>query len=288
MQNPHRVLARLALVLGVGGGTSGALAQEVINTPSATQPAPGVFTFQSQVRYERLVDREGGFAVRQVVVPVRLTTGLTRDLAVSLTLPLISRSDERGVLAGTGGSPEDASDYGPGDAELLFKYRVYRADTGPLDTTRVVLLAGAELPTGAGDLGSQSFDPIIGVALTSIKERHGFGAAVRAQFNTGSDTRSLTVGQNRADLLRYDLTYAYRLVPERFDVSTSHGSWYGVLELNGASETNGDHELVIAPGILYEGAFGALEFGLRLPAYSDIDHRAELDYGFVFGVRWLF
>ena len=58
--------------------------------------------------------------------------------------------------------------------------------------------------------------------------------------------------------------------------------------MNGAYETNGDNEVLISPGILYEAVSWAFEASVQLPLARDLDHRPETDFSVLFGVRLLF
>ena len=69
---------------------------------------------------------------------------------------------------------------------------------------------------------------------------------------------------------------------------TSEGAWYALVEMNGTYETDGDNEILIAPGIMFEGGRFGLEFGVQLPAWQRIEHRPKTDFNFTVGLRLLF
>ncbi|MFG0292229.1 MAG: hypothetical protein ACF8MJ_03640, partial [Phycisphaerales bacterium JB050] len=90
-----------------------------------------------------------------------------------------------------------------------------------------------------------------------------------------------------ADLLRFDTAYLYRLSPEEYGADFV-ASTYAVVELNGTYETNGDTELFISPGLLYEASRFALELSVSMPVFQNVDHRPEPEYSVGVGVRFLF
>lgn len=267
--------------------TSPALAQEAINMDSATQPSPGVIYLYERAKYTRygLSPHENDSGERaertnQLRLETSIIAGLTRDLAISAMIP-IERREER-----AGRQELDAS-FGLADPEIVFKYRVYKSDSGTLDTLRVVLLAGAEIPSGDGNFTSGSVDPIVGIAATTIRGRHGLNAAMRFKLNTGGDAEDNLGGEGPDDALWYNASYLYRLAPGAW-TATSDAALYAVMELNGLYETNGDNEIVLSPGLLYEARTWAGEIGARIPIFEDVDQRPEMDWGMTVGVRFLF
>ena len=53
-------------------------------------------------------------------------------------------------------------------------------------------------------------------------------------------------------------------------------------------ETNGDHEILLAPGVMYEARSFAVELSVQLPALQEIDHRPKTDFTVTLGLRMLF
>ena len=90
-----------------------------------------------------------------------------------------------------------------------------------------------------------------------------------------------------ADLLTLETSYLYRISPASYAAETSD-SLYGVVESFVDYETNGDAEWRIAPGLLWEARRWAAEVSVILPAASDIEERAETEFGLVAGIRVLF
>lgn len=266
-----------------------ASAQEAINTDAATQPSTGTFVVREQVRYLSFhndpsdLDRE----IKEVVSSTTLTYGLRNNIALSFNLPLVYRETDAP-------GPDDHG-FGIDDLALLAKWRILKHDSGPLDTLRVSLLGGVEIPSGDAGFSSHSFDPILGAVLTTIRGRHGFNQAVQYKFNTGNDAgfdasrpetfRSAgTGGDGPDDALRYDSAYLFRLAPAAFTADTT-AAVYAVLELNGLYETGGDNELLLSPGLLYEGRTWALELTVQFPIWQDVDERLEMEFGVGVGIR---
>lgn len=264
-----------------------ALAQEALNMDSATQPSPGVIYIYERAKYTRFgrsphENNAGEHTDRtnQLRLETSITAGLTRDLAVTAMIP-VERREERA------GARELDTSFGLADPEILFKYRIYKSDSGTLDTLRVALLAGAEIPSGDGNFTSGSVDPIVGIAATTIRGQHGLNASARFKLNTGGDEEHNLGGDGPDDALWYNTSYLYRLAPGAW-TATSDAALYAVMELNGLYETNGDNEVLLSPGLLYEARTWAGEIGARIPILEDVNERPETDWGMVVGVRFLF
>ena len=205
----------------------------------------------------------------------------------------LEAGDIQRLAGGAGGAatspPSSFDDHaiGLGDLDLGLKLRVWKADLGPVDTIRLAVLGGVEIPTGTEGFGSSSVDPYLGAALTSIFGRHGFGAAVRWTFTTGSAFDPLFAGDTTADLLRLDASYVFRVSPEEYG-ELHEAAWYAVAEANSYYETNGDWQVLFSPALLIEAPRWALEAGVQIPVYQDVSGRPELRLGFVLGLRLLF
>ena len=127
--------------------------------------------------------------------------GLRYDLQLSAIVPYISRTLTLDDPAG----PDRVSEEGWGDAALVAKWRYLRLDDVGR-ATNFAVLAGLELPTGDTDLsvddptvghdlqvGSGSWDPSIGTAVTHEPGRWRFNAAVLYQWK-GEGTRNFKEG----------------------------------------------------------------------------------------------
>ncbi len=270
-------LAIGAGVLGVGSVAPEARAQEAIVTEAATQPSKGLWAVRVRTFATRL---EGnGRDVFELKTTSRLSYGVSRTVSVSADIPVIVQDD----LARGGADGDD----GLGDVSLSLKWRFWQKDTGGLDTTRLALIAGTELPTGHADLSSHSVDPFLGGVFTLVRGRLGFNQAVRYQVNTGTDRFAIAVGQSRADLLEFDSAVLWRLHPDEFEADSA-GGLYLTTELEGFYETNGDTEILLTPGLLWEGRLWAGEIGVRIPVSEDVRYRAPVEFGVVAGLRFLF
>jgi hypothetical protein len=257
-----------------------ALAQEAISTPAATQPSAGRFVLREQLRLESFdAGGEDPRDIDQVTLWTRLSYGVTGALSLSLDLPMAVRETSR-----PGG--DDDTDAGLEGPELTAKLRVLREDFGPIDTLRVSLLAGVAAPVD-DHLGPPGITPTLGAVATYVHGRHGLNGAVRWSFTTDSADDPVLPGETLHDLLRADAAYLYRLAPAAYTADT-RGAWYAVLELNTFYETGGDFEALLAPGLMYEGRRWAAELSVQIPVHQDLDHRPELEYRVIAGLRFLF
>lgn len=257
------------------------MAQEAVNTPAATQPSAGRLVLREQLRIQSLSDDPTGQGreIDQVTFWTRLSYGVTGNLSLSLDLPLAHRDTEF-----ADGSDDD--EFGLELAELTAKLRVLREDFGPIDTLRGSVLAGLQIPTN-DELGPAGVNPMLGGVVTYVHGRHGLNGALRWYFTTDSVDDPVMAGETLHDLLRYDAAYLFRLAPAQYTAQTT-GAWYAIAELNGTYETNGEHEILISPGLMYEGRQWAAELSVQLPLHQDLDERPETDYRVVLGLRFLF
>jgi hypothetical protein len=179
-------------------------------------------------------------------------------------------------------------DTGIGDLMLQGKWRIHQHDFGPIDTSRFSIIAGLEIPTFDNHFSTEGVNPIIGGVYTHVQGRHGFNIAAQYKFNTGSGTQfNLGGGLGSADALFYDASYLYRLSPAEYTPDTL-GAWYALIELNGIYETNGDNEISLTPGIMYEARTWTIEAGVRIPVWQDLDRRPETRFEVIAGLRLLF
>jgi len=257
-------------------------AQESPNVPAATQPSVGSFYLRERLHYVALSD-DPSPADREVdkfVSTTSLAYGLARAWSVSLEVPLAyERSDAAGD--GTTGA------FGLNDLSLTVKWRPWQHDLGPVDSLRFALFGGVEVPSGDGDFSSHSFDPFIGGVFTGIMGRHGVNAAVTYKHNDGRTTHTTRAGDGTADALRCDGSYLFRLRPAAYGAHTTAAT-YLTLEVNSLYETNGDSEVIVGPGILYEARTFAFEATLGLPVLRAADERPTTELIVALGVRFLF
>ena len=283
----HRVqlLALFLTIARFGMTAPPALAQEAVHTDSAAAPSTGQVALRELVQYVRLGDDPT--PERREADEWRLLTlveyGVRPDLSVSAYLPLVYRETH----SAGGASDRNSADFALDDFTLAAKWRLYRNDFGPIDTARFSLVAGAELPSGAAPFSSDSVDPVLGGVFTYIQSRHGLNAELLWKFNTGGEDDPVRAGEGSADALFYNTSYLFRAAPQAFSAS-SFGAVYAIVEANGAYETNGDNELLVAPGVLVEARQFAVEASVQLPVWQDVEHRPETDFTVTVGVRFLF
>lgn len=269
----------LAGLMALGMHAGAAHAQEANLSVAATQPAKGRITWREQVRFTRygLPDRD----IDQLVINTRLTLGLTGSVSAWADLPVVAERDRSDAAPNTNGL---------GDISLGLKWRFWQHDTGAIETRRLAVYGGVSLPSGEEGLSSDGVDPFVGLVYTMVHERHGVNASARYRVSTeGTDAPlgPIGPGMGDADLLTLETSYLYRLSPASYAEETS-GSLYAVVESFVDYETNGDIEWRIAPGILWEARRWAAEASVILPAASDIDGRAETEFGLAAGIRVLF
>lgn len=261
-----------------------AAAQEAINSPAATQPSTGRWVFRDQVEYleARENPRTGDHGFRQFTDNISIAYGIKSDLSINALVPV------RYQRMRDGETGDRESDFGIGDINLQLKWRVHQHDFGPIDTSRFSLIGGVQIPTFMRPFSTESVNPSVGGVYTHVQGRHGFNASGIFKFNTGTGTRNnLGGGDGKADALFYDASYLYRLSPAQY-TADSTGALYGVVELNGIYETNGDNELFLAPGIMYEAQTWTVEASVKLPVWQELDRRPETRFVAIVGLRLLF
>ncbi len=259
-------------------------AQEAMSTAAATMPSPGITIVRPQLNYQKFGTnpQDGTLSTDRYQLSTSIQTGLARGL--SLTLDFGAGVDNNQDAAGN-----KHLDKGVEDIDIYLKYRVYKNDTGGIDTVRAAVIFGAEFPSGDdGNFSSDSVDPHAGVVLTIVRGRHGVNQEIDFKLNTnGPGVDNNGGGEGPSDALRFNSSYLYRIIPDRFK-STSMGAWYVTAEMNGIYETNGDVELRWSPGLMYEGRELAFEIRAQFPLFKDVNHRAELDLALGIGIRVTF
>ena len=261
---------------------SNARAQEVLFTPSATSPGKGILATRHNISYESYdgVRTDGAFSLDQYTIETAFAYGITADLTFMAHLPLVFREFSEPATS-------NSESFGVDDLKTMFKYRFFQDDVGNIDTVRMSVMAGVEIPSYSDQFSSESFDPFIGWAMTMIEGRHGLGAHAMYKWNTGGDPYEIDFGDGQSDAVRLDGSYLYRIDPVQYTIDTTKSS-YIMLELNQRYETNGDYETLLSPGILIEAQNWALEIAVRLPISQQVDHRAELDWALTFGLRFTY
>lgn len=278
MKRGALLLASFSVLLLAGS----AWAQEATNTPAATQPAVGKLYLREKFQHFRMGHDPSpeGREIDRFVASTALTYGLARNLSASIDVPLEYEAIEH---------PDRSMDreVGVGDVLLQLKYRPFQLDLNPLDSIRLAVYGGVEVPSGDGDLSSDSFDPLVGAVFTAILGRHGFNQSVSYKFNSGGEEYPTRPGDGPDDALRYDSAYLFRVSPEAYGPDTE-AAVYLTCELNGLYETSGDNEILLGPGVLYEARTFALEAAVGFPVVQDVQERAETELMVTLGFRILF
>lgn len=238
--------------------------QVAINFDSAMQPGKGSTIVRQQLRYFEAERRTPSMNldITQWMSVTSIIHGLEADTTLILNFNHKFRKTHNNL---TGVSDRDN---GFGDVRVMGKYNLWKDDTGPSDTTRFSLLGGLEIRSGDSNFSSDSYDPLLGLVLTKAEGRFGYNAAALWKFNTAGGA---------ADEFKYDAAITYRLHPEQYGTGRSE-ALYGVLELNGMSETNGDNELFISPGLQFITGNWAIEASIQLPVWQELDQRPEKDF----------
>jgi hypothetical protein len=273
----HQLTLLVAVILAVGTAQR-ALAQSPINAPGAMQPSTGTGIWHVMPMYREFgsdptSDVESG---REYILLNQIAYGITKQFSLQLDAPIVYTDLD---LGGAG----DDDDFGVGDLTLLAKWRVFQDDPAPTDTTRFSLIGGLQVPGNVDfemDSSNDAWDPIVGAVFSMVHGRHGFNTDALWEFYTGDD-------DDQSDSLRYDASYLYRLSPETYTAETT-GAIYAVAELNGFYGTNGDNEIYLSPGVMYESRRFTLDATVMIPVYQDVDHRAESEFLVGVGLRLSF
>lgn len=285
MSQSHALLTRGLPLLALLTVASVVTAQEPMNGESATQPSPGQVLLKQRFHYYRFDNDNAPRSERGTIedwhFPTALTIGVKHDVAVSVRVPTILRRQSVDARS------ETIDEEGVGDVTLLAKWRVWKNDTTALDTQRLSLLGGVDIRSGDDPFTTGAYSPLLGVAFTQIRGRHGLNASLVWKFTTGGNDAPVYPGESTADLLQYDAAYLYRIHPKQFSAEEI-GGWYLVAGVSGYYETNGDHEILISPGFMYEGPRWVFEIAYQTPMWQDVEERAELDYVIMAGVRVTF
>lgn len=216
-------------------------AQEVLFMPSATQPSPGTFVGRSQLRYYM-----GNSSDNQLMIPFSIAGGIAPRHSLSLS---------------SAGNFSNLSS-GMSDLNISWKYRFLNIDTSPINTSRTALISSLQLPTGGSNWSTGSFNPLIGLAHTSIIDRFGLGASAEYKFNTGNGAKYNPTGMDgKGDALNLSGSVTYRLYPKKYTVDTK-GAWY--LSAEGAwTLSDSGSSLRVGPSLFYEATTWVWELGYQ-------------------------
>lgn len=225
--------------------------------------------------------------------------GVTDDLTLSVSLPVVRRIDIREGELETVGTITTASvaargtSSGFGDAALVGKWRF----TGEHHHGwEAALLLGIKLPSGVasridarGDRfetehqpGTGSWDPLIGLALTRPMPWGSFGASATWQMS-GPGSQDTTLG----DRAQFAAGLSYRLAGPKIDYHGHQHESKGAVSLDGVLELNGEWEgqqqiggvidpdsggraLFLSPGLRVSAGTWSFTLGASLPLAQHI------------------
>ncbi len=278
-----------AVVLGLSLlAAKPAHAQESTRVPVATTPGKGRFYFREQFSYVKQDDDPSPYdrTIEKLVVLSRFSYGINSQLAVNVDVPLIY-ANERSPALSHHGAGKGTDEMGVGDISVDLKWRPFQWDLGPVDTVRVAFVGGLEIPTYDKEFSSDGFDPYFGVIFTGVMGRHGVNQSVRYKVNTNGQEYPTIPGDGNSNALFYDTSYLFRLLPDEYAADTK-GSLYLTAELTGIYEMNGDNEILLGPGVLYEAQGFAVEAAVGLPIVRDVNERPRTDIVVTIGFRLLF
>ncbi|MEM9065788.1 MAG: hypothetical protein AAGB51_09900 [Planctomycetota bacterium] len=260
--------------------------QQATRVQAVTQPGRGEVDATQLISFDRYGrDPTGaGRTVTDLSVHTVLRYGISRDWSAVAQLPIVSRVTE---MPAVGPGDDEEGIQGLGDARVDLRYRFYQHDFGPLNTIRLAARFGVEAPTGARDVGSHSWDPIIGASAMYINGRWGLNASAEYKLSTSTIRDNAIIGSGADDLLEFGTAAVYRVFPERWG-NESHGAGYIVLEHVSRFETGGDREVVAYPGLLWEDTRWAAELSVGVPIHQRSVDRLERDFSLSIGFRVLF
>jgi hypothetical protein len=261
-------------------------AQTPINAPGAMQPSTNTGIYHVMPMY-RKTSADAALGIPEAdeyVLLSQIAYGIRNNFSIQLDAPLVYRDIQTG-----GGAAFDDSDFGFADSTLLAKWRLYQHDPAPTETVRFSVIGGLQIPGDGSvefemDSSNDAWDPIVGGVFSAVFGRHGFNADALWEFYTGDDDGP---PEHQSDSLRYDASHLFRIAPAEYSAQST-GALYAVTELNGFYGTNGDHEVFIAPGVMYESRKFTLDATVMIPVHQELEHRAETELIVAVGLRLSF
>jgi hypothetical protein len=209
-----------------------------------------------------------------------LTYFVSEALSASFVLPYVSRSSTEGV---GGEATESLTNRGIGDVIALARYKVY-SDTRGGRTRVVAATGGLKIPSGATDkqmadgeladahlqLGSGTWDPVLGASAIYAQDRFAIAANALAAFPTAANANGHRFGNN----LNYDATLRYRALwidaeeeSGLFATAGVAGEWRGHEVEEGESNVNsGGNVVYFVPGVqVLLSDYTSIEASCQLP-----------------------
>ncbi len=267
----------LVIIVMTLAASRAASAQTPINAPGAMQPSTGTGVYHVMPMYREIGSDPTSDVIsgQEYILLSQIAYGLRNDLSLQFDIPVVYRN----LNDATGMNDED-DHLGVSDVTVLAKYRIFQDDPAPTETTRFSIIGGLQIPGNVEsemDSSNDAWDPIVGAVFSTVRGRHGFNADLLYEFYTGD-------ADDQSDSLRYDGSYLFRLSPAEYTAETS-GALYAVAELNGFYGTNGDHELYLSPGVMYEARTFTLDATVLIPIHQEVDHRPESEFLIGVGLR---
>ncbi len=289
----HRQRPDLSLIISIKALvwvlllTAGAARSEAapITSSTALAVAEGEFILREQVVVLRSTDDPSSRDrdLRVLTVPSVLVYGVTRNLTLFGIVPYVDKTLDETIA----GQRQRRGNSGVGDVTLLSRYTLYSVDRLG-ETRRFAPFVGLKLPTGDDDeqdslgplpqplqLGSGSWDPIVGTIFTWQTFDWEFDSAVQYRFNTEANNFEF------GDRARLDLSFQYRLWPRTLGGGVLT-FLYGVLESNllytrknekGGimNHDSGGTTWFLAPGLQLVTKRVILEGIVQIPAVQDLN-----------------
>ncbi len=275
-----------------------------INSTSGLTPSEEQTIIRIQARYKRVSDDPTSLNrdTWTLSVPTTIVYGFTQDFAGIVTIPYIYRKQR----TSSGSDRITRKTFGLGDITLLGKYRVYRKNL-PGGTSGLSLLGGIELPTGrSGDsdaegkvprnlqVGSGSWDPIVGVAYSTVSLEDEWDFNLTYQFNT--EAHNFEFG----DTLKYNIAYLRRIWPKELPEEGVYTPLFAVLELNGvwnqrnrdesgSVTASGGNTIFLSPGFQMITKHYIAETSIQIPVLQKLNGtQVETDYVIVASLRFTY
>jgi hypothetical protein len=251
---------------------------------TALPVAEGEGIFRAQFKYFTAADDGPGDRDLAVsVVPLVGVYGLTKKWALFGIVPYLDKELE--VNTPLGRRTREVS--GLGDITLLARYTAFKQDR-PGQTLRIAPFVGLETPTGEDgeqdalgrlpqplQLGSGSWDPLLGVVTTWQTLERQIDAALSYKINTPANDFEF------GDTARFDLSYQHRIWPRELG-SGVPTFLYGVLEGNliwqdknkigdDDDPDSGGTTLYLTPGIQRVTKRTVLETAIQIPLIQNLN-----------------
>ncbi len=266
---------------------------------TALPVARGEGILRGQFKY--LSASDAGSANRELAVSMVSLVGvygLSEKWALFGMIPYLNKELEADTPSGR--RSREVS--GLGDARFWARYTLFQQDR-PGQTLRIAPFVGIEMPIGEDNendflgrlpqslqLGSGSWDPLLGVVTTWQTLERQIDAAFSYKLNTAAN------GFKFGDLTRFDLSYQHRIWPRElgagvpsfvYAVLESNLIWQDRNEVGGNNDPDsGGTTLFIAPGIQWVSKRTVLESALQLPLIQDLNGKAlENDFIFTLSFR---